>query len=174
MIKMNSMREIRIEKLTLNVGAGTDQEVLKKGMKLLKNLTGIEPVKTVSNKRIPAWGVRPGLPVGCKLTLRGAVIIPLVKRLLVAKENKLPESSFDKEGNVSFGIHEYINVPDLAYDPTIGIMGFQVCITLKRPGLRIKYRRKQNRRIGVSHRIGKEESIKFFKDTFSVNVEEEK
>ena len=92
MIKMNSMREIRIEKLTLNVGAGTDQEVLKKGMKLLKNLTGIEPVKTVSNKRIPAWGVRPGLPVGCKLTLRGAVIIPLVKRLLVAKENKLPES----------------------------------------------------------------------------------
>ncbi len=145
---MNIMKEIKIEKLTLNVGAGTDQELLKKGMKLITNMTGKEPVKTISNKRIPAWGVRPGLPVGCKLTLRGPSVVPLLKRLLAAKENKLPKNCFDSEGNVSFGIHEYINVPELAYDASIGIMGFQVSVTLIRPGFRIKYRRKQTGKIG--------------------------
>jgi large subunit ribosomal protein L5 len=168
----NVMRQIRIDKLTLNVGTGTNQDVLKKGMKLLQNLTGTEPIKTVSNKRIPAWGVRPGLPIGCKITLRGAQVEPLIKRLLAAKENRLDERCFDNEGNVSFGIHEYINVPDSNYDASIGIMGFQVSITLTRPGYRIKERRKLKRKVGKEHKITKEESIGFFKERFSITVEE--
>ena len=172
MIKMNKMREIKIQKLTLNVGAGTNQEVLKKGMKLLKNLTGIEPVKTISDKRIPAWGVRPGLPVGCKITLRGPQIELLLKRLLVAKENKLGINNFDSEGNISFGIHEYINVPDLNYDASIGIMGFEASVTLSRPGYRIKERRKLKRKVGKKHKITQEDSISFFKEKFNIQVEE--
>lgn len=168
---MNVMKTIKIEKLTLNVGAGTNQEVLKKGMKLMKNLTGVEPVKTISNKRIPSWGVRPGLPVGCKITLRGAEIKPLIKRLVAAKENKLAKNCFDKEGNVSWGIHEYINVPDLNYDPSIGIMGFQVSVTLTRPGFRVKERRKLPSKVGKSQKITQEESIDFFKNEFNIQVE---
>ena len=61
---MNKMREIRIEKITLNIGAGKDVGKLEKGVKLLKNITGINPVKTVTQKRIPTWGLRPGLPIG--------------------------------------------------------------------------------------------------------------
>ena len=56
---MNPMKEIRIEKLTLNIGAGKDVELLKKGVKLIKHITGIEPVKTITQKRIPAlWWFR--------------------------------------------------------------------------------------------------------------------
>ena len=53
---MNLMREIRIEKVTLNVGAGKDQDKLKKAQKLLKHITGIEPIKTITQKRIAGWG----------------------------------------------------------------------------------------------------------------------
>jgi len=165
------MKNIKIEKLTLNVGAGNNQETLKKGMKLLKNLTGVEPVKTISNKRIPAWGVRPGLPVGCKITLRGNQE-QLLKRLLMSKENKLREDCFDNQGNVSFGIHEYINVPGLEYDPSIGIIGFQVSVTLTRAGFRIKERRLMTRKVGKGQIITHEESIAFFKEKFNISLEE--
>lgn len=169
---MSVMKQIRIEKLTLNVGAGTDQELLKKGMKLIKNLTGTEPVKTITQKRIPSWGVRPGLPIGCKLTIRNKEQIEkLITRLLKAKENKLGENNFDSYGNVSFGIHEYIDVPELNYDSSIGIIGFQVTITLTRPGYRVKSRKKTQRKIGKTHLIKKEESIAFFKDKFKIMVE---
>jgi len=170
---MRDMKQIKIEKLTLNVGAGTNQDTLKKGMKLLKNITGIEPVKTISNKRIPSWGVRPGLPVGCKITIRGKQAEELVERLVKAKENRLKRSCFDENGNVSFGIHEYIDVPGLEYDSTIGIMGFQVSITLTKPGTRVKYRKKQRRKLGKNQKITQEEAIKFFEKTFKTTTEEE-
>ena len=69
---MKSMQtSVRIEKITLNVGAGKEQSRLDKGFLLLKELTGVTPVKTVTQKRIPTWGLRPGLPIGAKVTLRG-------------------------------------------------------------------------------------------------------
>ena len=172
-MKMNPMRQIKVEKVTLNVGAGNDQEVLKKGIKLLKNITGIEPVKTISDKRIPGWGVRPGLPLGCKITLRGPLAEDVLRKILKAKENKLRKSCFDPCGNVSFGIHEYIDVPDLNYDPSIGILGFQICTTLVRPGTRVKYRKNEKRKIGKTHLITQEDSMKFFNERFNVTVEEE-
>jgi large subunit ribosomal protein L5 len=170
---MNKMKELRIEKLTLNVGAGTNQETLKKGIKLIKNLTGKDAVKTISNKRIPSWGVRPGLPVGCKITLRGKEVEPLLKRLLAAKENRLNPSCFDDSGNLAFGIPEYIDIPELNYDASIGIMGFQVCVTLIRPGYRVKRRHLRPASIGHSHLITREDSISFFKEKFNIVLEEE-
>ena len=89
---MNKIQQLRIEKITLNIGAGTDQKLLEKGMKLIKNLTGISPIKTKTLKRIPAWGLRPNLPIGCKLTLRGEKAIEILKRLIVAKKNVLKSS----------------------------------------------------------------------------------
>lgn len=164
---MNIMRNIRIEKVTLNVGAGKDQVKLEKGLSLLKNITGLRPVKTFTSKRIPEWGLRPGLPIGCKLTLRGGKSAEILKRLLDAKDFKLKMSQFDNNGNVSFGIHEYIDIPGVKYDPNIGIMGLEVCVTLERPGFRIK------KKIPKRHRIKKEEAIEFMKKDFNLKVGEE-
>ena len=168
---MNVMKNIRVEKITLNIGAGKDQAKLEKGLKLLKLITGLEPVKTHTKKRIPAWGLRPGLPIGCKLTLRKGKAVELLKRLLDAKSNKLSEVQFDNNGNLAFGIHEYIDISGINYDPGIGIMGFEVCISLERSGFRVK-KRKIKKKIGKNHKISKQEAMDFMKNSFGVKIED--
>jgi len=165
-----SMKTVRIEKLTLNIGVGNDQKKLEKGLKLLKNITGISPVKTITSKRIAGWGIRPGLPIGCKLTLRKDKANQLLKRLLLAKENVLKPEQFDNNGNVSFGIHEYIDIPDVQYDPQLGVLGLEVCVTFERPGYRIKRRRVLKKRVPARHRVTKEDSMKFMIENFKVKV----
>jgi large subunit ribosomal protein L5 len=167
------MKEIRVEKITLNIGAGKNQDKLEKGIKLIKNIAGISPVKTFTNKRIPTWGLRPGLPIGCKLTLRKKRAVELLARLLQAKENLLSPAQFDNEGNIAFGIPEYIDIPGVEYDPSIGITGLEVCLTLERPGFRVKKRSSKKTSIPKLHRISKAEAIEYMKREFKVRVEEE-
>lgn len=169
----HSMKQIRLVKLTLNIGAGKEQQVLERGLVLLKQITGIDPVKTITQKRIPGWGLRPGLPIGCKITLRGEPAHKIAKRLLVAKNNLLSKNNFDEEGNVSFGIKEYIDIPETKYDPKIGIMGLQASLTLERPGFRVKKRKILKRTIPRKHRISQEESIDFMKKNFNIKIKEE-
>ncbi|MBS3105640.1 50S ribosomal protein L5 [Candidatus Woesearchaeota archaeon] len=167
------MKNIKVEKVTLNIGAGKDQARLEKGIMLLKAITNTTPIKTITSKRIQEWGLRPGLPIGCKLTLRKANIIKILPRLLEAVENKLMERQFDQNGNIAFGIHEYIEIPGVKYDPKIGIMGLEVCVTLERPGFRIKRRKLLQRKIPLRHRISKQEAIDFMASNFNTKVEAE-
>lgn len=167
------MRKIKIEKVTLNIGAGKDQSRLEKGLTLLKAITNATPIKTVTKKRIQEWGLRPGLPIGCKLTLRKDRAVEILPRLLDAVENKLTERQFDNNGNIAFGIPEYIEIPGTKYDPKIGIMGLEVCITLERPGFRIKKRRMLPRRIPARHRISRQEAVEFMSKNFNTRVEAE-
>lgn len=170
---MNPMKNIKVEKVTLNIGAGKDQKVLDKAVQLLENITGIKPIKTTTDKRIQTWGLRPGLPIGCKITLRDKEALKMVERLLYAKDNTFKESNFDEEGNISFGIKEYVDIKDAKYDPTIGMMGLQATITLSRPGFRVKNRRTRPSKIPRNHRINKEEAIKFMKETYSIKMGDE-
>ncbi len=167
---MNQMQQPRIEKLTLNIGAGKDQTRLEKGVAVLKMITGIDPIKTVTSKRIPTWGLRPGLPIGCKLTLRKEKAAEVLKRLLTAKDKKLQPSQFDEAGNISFGIHEYIDIPGATYDPKIGVIGLQVCVTLEKPGYRIKRRKREQKKIPPKHTISKEEAMTFMQKTFGIQI----
>lgn len=169
---MNSMKQISVEKVTLNIGAGKDQAKLEKGIKLINSIVGHMPVKTFTKRRIQEWGLRPGLPIGCKLTLRKKNALELLKRLLEARDNTLQMGNLDNEGNISFGIKEYIDVPGVKYNPDIGIMGFQVCITLKRKGFRIKHRMIKKRAIPNDHRIKKEDAIDFMKKNFDLRITE--
>jgi len=170
---MNPSRDIKINKVTLNIGAGKDQTRLDKGIKLFKSITNVNPVKTITSKRIPGWGLRPGLPIGCKVTLRRKNAIEILNRLLQAKDNKLKESQFDQNGNIAFGIEEYIDIPGVKYDPEIGIIGLEVCLTLERNGFRIKRRRIAKKMIPKKHMITKQESIDFMKKEFNIELEAE-
>jgi len=172
-LTMNPSRNIKIDKITLNIGAGKDQAKLDKGIKLLKSITNANPVKTVTSKRIPGWGLRPGLPIGCKVTLRKKNAIEILKRLLQAKDNNLKESQFDINGNIAFGIEECIDIPGFKYDPEIGIMGLEVCVTLERNGFRIKRRRISKKTIPKSHVITKKEAIEFMQKEFNTKLEGE-
>lgn len=173
MDKTNPMKEIRVEKVTLNMGTGKDQALLEKGMKLLSSITNKKPVKTFTQKRIPEWGVRPGLPVGCKVTLRKQEAVEMTKRILDAKAFALKESNFDELGTISLGIPEYIDIKDAKYDPDIGVMGLQACITLERPGFRIKRRKLRKSKISKKHKITKQEAIEFMEKKFNVKVGDE-
>jgi large subunit ribosomal protein L5 len=102
-----------------------------------------------------------GRPIGAKATLRGAEAMELLRRLLKANENKLKPSQFDKTGNFSFGVHEYINIHGIKYDPEIGILGMDVCVSLIRPGFRVKRRKMKPSRIGKSHLIRKEDAMRW-------------
>ncbi len=170
-LTMNPSRNIKINKVTLNIGAGKDQVKLDKGIKLLKSITNVSPVKTITSKRIPGWGLRPGLPIGCKATLRRKNAIELLKRLVQAKDNNLRESQFDNNGNISFGIEECIDIPGLKYDPEIGIIGLEVCVTLERNGFRIKRRKIAKKKIPKKHTITKQEAIDFMKKEFNIKLE---
>ena len=169
---VNPMKRIGVAKLTLNIGAGKDPSKLEKGMKLIEQLTGVPPVKTITNKRIPGWGLRPGLPIGCKTTIRGKKAEEIIPRLLSAKDNRLKINNIDEGGNISFGIPEYIDIEGAKYDPEIGIIGLQVCITLTRPGYRVKRRRLRSSKVGKNQIIKREEAEEFMRERFGVEVEE--
>lgn len=170
---MNEMRQIKVEKITLNIGTGKDQDKLEKGMKLLKKISNRTPVKTCTQKRIAEWGLRPGLPIGCKITLRNEEAKEVLMRLLDAKDYILEEKQFDDNGNVAFGVSEYIDIKGVEYDPEIGIIGLEVCVSLGRPGFRVKRRKIKNSSVPVKHRIKKKESIEFMKNNFNIKVGEE-
>ena len=164
------MRNIKVEKITLNIGIGEPGEKLEKAKTLLTTISGCKPVITTAKDRIPTWGLRPGLQIATKVTLRGEKAVALLKRLLQAKGNALKESSFDKFGNFSFGIPEYIDIPGVEYDIKIGIIGLETAITLERPGYRIKKRRLRKTKIPTRHLISKEESMNFMKEKFNVVI----
>ncbi|MEK6907510.1 MAG: 50S ribosomal protein L5 [Nanoarchaeota archaeon] len=169
----NKMRQIKIEKVTLNIGVGEAGDKLNKAKKILEKLTDAKAVETITMKRIPAWGVRPKLPIGCKITLRGKKAEEILSRLFKAVDNKIDEKKFDNTGNLSFGIPEYIDIPNLEYDPSVGIIGLETAVTLERPGFRIKRKRIKKRKISHSHLISKEEAKEFIKSKFNVDVTRE-
>jgi large subunit ribosomal protein L5 len=161
------MRDIRVEKIVLNIGCGADGNV-EHARTILERVTGAKPVITATKKRSTFGGAK-GKPIGCKVTIRNGKI-DLLKKLLEARENKLKQSNFDSTGNLSFGIKEYIEIPGMEYDPQIGIMGFDVAIALERPGYSIK-RRRMTSKLGKKHIITKEEAMEFMKKEFKVIIE---
>jgi large subunit ribosomal protein L5 len=169
-LTMNPMQQVRLEKITLNIGAGKDQKKLDKGVFMLKSIAGVSGIQTVARKRIPSWGLRPGLPIGCKITLRKQQAGELLKRLLDAKELKLREKQFDENGNIAFGIPEYIDIPGVKYEPEIGVMGLEVCVTLEKAGYRVKKRRLQRRRLPRRHKVSRTEAVEFMKNSFGVTI----
>lgn len=163
--KTNPMREIKIEKIVLNVGGTTDY--LEKGVKLLKMLTGRKPAKMQSKKRIPTWSVRPGLEVGTVVTLRKNYD-EFLKKLLVTIDNTLKKKQISTN-NFSFGIKEYIEIPGTEYQREIGIMGFDVTVVFKRAGRRVKLKKTKRGKVPEKQKITKEEIIKFMEEKFQTN-----
>lgn len=159
----NIMRKIKIEKIVLSVGGTADS--LDKGFRLLKFLTGKKPAKIKSKKRIPTWGVRPGLEVGAVVTLRRN-FIDFLKKMLASIDNTLRKKQLS-ENNFSFGIKEYIEIPGVEYQRDIGIMGFDVTIVFKRSGRRVMLRKMKQGKVSKKQIITKEEIIKFMEENFS-------
>jgi len=166
----NLMKKISLAKVVLNMGVGKSGEPIEIGKKALEQITGKKPNARNAKKSQRDWGVRKGEPIGIAVTVRGNDATKLLKRLLVAKDNQIEERIFDNEGNLSFGIKEYIDIPEIKYDPNIGILGLEVSVSLVRPGFNIKLRSRRKTKVGKNHRITKNDAIKFLTEEFGVKI----
>lgn len=165
------MREIHVDKVTVNIGVGEAGEKLVKAQKVLEMVTGQKPVQTISKTVNRDLGIRVGMPLGCKVTLRGEAADNFLKRALVIRENRVYEYSFDKEGNMSFGISDYTDFDGMKYDPEIGIFGMDVNVVVRRVGgARIEKRALLPRKTPKHHRVQRDEAIAYMKETYNVKV----
>ena len=165
---LNPMKQVRISKVVLNIGVGRSGEPLERAKKVLELLTDQKPSARYAKKTIRDFGIHKGEPIAVMVTVRGNKALDLLKRLIAAKNNTIKASSFDDHGNVSFGIKEHIDIPNMKYDPEIGIFGMDVCISLERRGYRVARRKVRRSKVGAEHRVNKEDAIEFFK---SIGIE---
>ncbi len=134
----NDMQVPRIVKITVNMGVGeavADRKVMDAAMGDLAKITGQKPVVCKARKSIASFKVRQGLPIGCKVTLRGARMYEFLDRLINIAMPRIRDfrgvspRSFDGRGNYSLGVKEQIIFPEIQYDQIDQIRGMDITIT---------------------------------------------
>jgi len=155
------MRRVILGKVVVNMAVGESGERLANAAKVLEQLTGQKPSFRKAKRTIKEFGVRKGENIACMVTLRGARAYEFLKKALEAVDYEINESSIDEFGNFAFGVKEHIYLPGVKYDPNIGIFGFDVIVTLERPGYRVQRRRRGRARTPRRHRVNKEEAVEF-------------
>jgi large subunit ribosomal protein L5 len=168
----NPMRTVKLEKVTLNLGCAGDEQVIERAKKLLEMMSGGKKPVVTASKRRSTFGIAKGKPVGVKLTLRGKQAEDFLKQSLAAVDNRIKESQFDAEGNFSFGVKEYIELPGVKYKHEIGVLGFDVVVTLKRAGYGIARRRVQARRIPKGQKITNADATEWLKKKCGTSIVE--
>ena len=134
----NDMQVPRITKITVNMGVGeavADKKVMDSAAEDLSKITGQKPTVRSSRKSVATFKLREGLPVGCKVTLRGARMYDFLDRLINIAMPRIRDfrgvnpRSFDGRGNYSFGVKEQIIFPEIAYDQIDQLRGMDITIT---------------------------------------------
>jgi len=164
------MRRVFIGKVVVNMAVGESGERLANAVKLLEELTGQKPSLRKAKRTIREFGIRRGENIACIVTLRGEKAINFLKRALETVDFTIKRSSIDKFGNFAFGIREHILMPGVKYDPKIGIYGFDVIVSMERPGYRVARRRIRRSKIPLKHRVTPEETVQFLEKVLGVKV----
>ena len=133
----NHMQVPRLTKVVINMGVGETTTDIKKMDAALADLTAIsgqKPQMVRSKKAIANFKLRKGLPIGCKVTLRGARMYEFLDRLItialprVRDFRGLSPKSFDGNGNYALGIKEQIVFPEINYDKIDSVRGMDIII----------------------------------------------
>lgn len=165
------MRDLYIDKVVVHMGVGESGDKLVKAEEIMKTITGQTPVRTIAKKTQPAFNVRKGAPIGCKVTLRGKPAQEFFKTSLSIIQRILFENQFGRGGNnFSFGIEEHTDYPGMSYDPQIGIYGMDINVVLERRGIRISRRRMGQKHLPAKQRVNKQDAIQFLKENYQVEV----
>jgi len=140
---LSSLMEVpRVQKITLNMGVGeakTEAKALDSAIEELTTIAGQRAHVRKARKSIASFKVREGMPVGARVTLRGARMWDFLDRLVsialprIRDFRGLNPGSFDGRGNFSVGIREQIIFPEIDYDSIASIRGLDVTITTTAP-----------------------------------------
>ena len=159
------MRNIEIDKVVINCCVGEPGDKLTKAAKVLKDLSGQEPVLNQAKITIRSFSIRRGDKIATHVSIRGDKAKDILERGLKVKEFQLSKNAFSNNGTFGFGIHEHIDL-GLRYDPYTGIFGMDFFVVLKRPGARVGRRKHCRSRVGNNQKISKEEAQDWFKKTY--------
>ena len=134
----SNMEAPRLIKITLNMGLGSavaDKKILEKAQEELTLIAGQKAVLTYAKKSIANFKLREGMPIGCKVTLRGQMMFDFFEKLI---KISLPrtrdfrgysDKSFDGRGNYTMGIKEHIIFPEIDFDKIDKIRGLDISVT---------------------------------------------
>ena len=133
----NLMEVPRLEKIVINVGMGeaiANVKMLDAAVKEISLITGQKPLLTKAKKSIAGFKLREGMPIGCKVTLRGDMMYEFLERLLNVALPRIRDfrgvsgKSFDGNGNYTLGLKEQLIFPELKYDEIMAVHGMDITI----------------------------------------------
>jgi len=131
----NKMAVPKIEKVVVNMGLGEAKEnakVLEHATNDMSIITGQKPIVTKAKKSVSAFKLRAGMPIGCKVTLRGDKMYNFVDRLInvaiprVRDFRGVSPDSFDGRGNYTLGLREQLIFPEISFDQIDKVRGMEV------------------------------------------------
>ena len=133
----NVMQVPRLEKVVINMGVGeavTDSKKIDNAAKELTLISGQKPIVIKAKKSVATFKLREGMPIGCKVTLRGDRMYEFLDRLInialpqVRDFRGLPGKSFDGRGNYAMGLREQIVFPEIDYDNVEEMRGMDIVV----------------------------------------------
>ena len=127
----NIMEVPKLSKIVINMGVG-EAKILESAMKDMETISGQKPVTTKAKNSIANFKLREGMPIGCKVTLRGEKMYEFVDRLVnlalprVRDFRGVNPNAFDGRGNYALGIKEQIIFPEIEFDKVDKVRGMDI------------------------------------------------
>ncbi len=133
----NSLQVPRLRKVVINMGLGeavANVKVMDTAVAELSAITGQRPIVTRARRSEASFKLRAGVPIGCKVTLRGTRMYEFLDRFLnvalprIRDFRGVPPQSFDGRGNYSLGIREQLIFPEVTYDKVEAVRGMDIAV----------------------------------------------
>merc|ERR1712124_83923 len=149
----------------MGICVGESGDRLTRAAKVLEQLTEQQPVFSKARFTNRNFGIRRNEKISCSVTIRGEKAEEILEKGLKVKEYELKKRNFAENGSFGFGITEHIDL-GIKYDPSTGIYGMDFYVHLARPGGRVKYRKLRKSRVGFSHKLTRDDAMKWFKTKY--------
>merc|ERR1711904_653006 len=165
----NAMRKVLCDKLIINIAVGESGDRLTKAVRVLQQLSDQTPVENFARYTVRTFGIRRNEKIATHVTVRGAKAMDLIERGLKITDYEISAKHFSQTGNFGFGVNENIDL-GLKYDPGTGIYGMDFFIVLRRPGFNVPKKKAKRGRMGISHRVTKEDAMEWVRQTFNADI----